>query len=142
MRIFQAQMETIKQHPHFVFDPAKYLCRHILHFHLSLCNCVAPFWCTRRRRHAEGVLIFYKARDSKCTQALKMARKVNKACDAMHDSLPKQVTSHFNDARVHSSAPAVHLNSRRRCLVILRRPELSLYTHIQKKKSSYVDTGS
>lgn len=39
--------------------------------------------------HAEGFLIFYKARDSKCAQALKMARKVNKACDAMHDSLPK-----------------------------------------------------
>lgn len=45
----------------------------------------------------------------------------------MHDSLPKQVTSHFNDARVHSSAWAMHLNSMRRGIIILLRPELILY---------------
>lgn len=58
----------------------------------------------------------------------------------MHDSLPKQVTSHFNDARVHSSAWAVHLNSMRRYLIILPRLEPILYMHIQNKSSS-VDTG-
>lgn len=67
-----------------------------------------------------------------------MAGKVNKACDAMHDSLPKRVTSHFNDARVHSSARAMHLKL---YLIILLRPELGLYMHI-RYKSPYVDAGS
>lgn len=75
---------------------------------LPLC---APFWCTVTHRHPEGFLIFYKARDSKCTQALKMARKVNKAWDATHDSLPKQVTRHFNDAFECTQAPELRIST-------------------------------
>lgn len=35
-----------------------------------------------------GLFMFYKASVSKCMWALKAARKLNKACEAMQDSLP------------------------------------------------------
>lgn len=62
--------------------------------------------------------MFYKASASKCMQALKAARKLNKACDAMQDSPTRKVTSSFNTARVHSNAGAMQWNSMR-CYLIL-----------------------
>lgn len=39
-------------------------------------------------RLPQGFLMFYKAGASKCMQALKAVRKLNKACDAMQGGLP------------------------------------------------------